>query len=116
MMNKDNISAILTAVAVISLITGFGIYFNFYVNTSQSYLQQKHLEDIVDKSLIKSDDLITLELNKTAFTSIDKSVFLKAPELTGIDSYVNTANNQPIKLSDFKRQGSYFWIFGRILV
>ena len=60
-MNKDNISVILTAVAVISLITGFGIYFNFYVNTSQSYLQQKQLEDMVDKSLIKSGDLITVK-------------------------------------------------------
>ena len=101
-MNKDNISAILTAVAVISLITGFGIYFNFYVNASQSYLQQKQLEDMVDKSLIKSGDLITVKLNKTAFTSIDKSGFVKAPELTGIDSYINTANNQPVKLSDLK--------------
>jgi len=99
-MNKDNISAILTAVAVISLITGFGIYFNFYVNASQSYLQQKQLEDMVDKSLIKSGDLITVKLNKTAFTSIDKSGFVKAPELTGIDSYINTVNNQPVKLSD----------------
>jgi len=101
-MNKDNISAILTAVAVISLITGFGIYFNFYVNTSQSYLQQKQLEDMVDKSLIKSGDLITVKLNKTAFTSIDKSGFVKAPELTGIDSYINTPNNQPVKLSDLR--------------
>ena len=102
MINKDDISAILTAVAVISLITGFGIYFNFYVNTSQSYLQQKQLEDIVDKSLIKSGDLITLKLNKSAFTNIDKSGFVKAPELTGIDSYINTANNQPVKLSDLR--------------
>ena len=104
MMNKDNISAILTALAVISLITGFGIYFNFYINTSQSYLQQKQLEDIVDKSLIKSGDLVTLKLNKTAFTSIDKSGFVKAPELTGIDSYINTANNQPVKLSDLRNK------------
>jgi len=103
-MNKDNISAILTALAVISLITGFGIYFNFYINTSQSYLQQKQLEDIVDKSLIKSGDLVTLKLNKTAFTSIDKSGFVKAPELTGIDSYINTANNQPVKLSDLRNK------------
>lgn len=103
-MNKDNISAILTALAVISLITGFGIYFNFYINTSQSYLQQKQLEDIVDKSLIKSGDLVTLKLNKTAFTSIDKSGFVNAPELTGIDSYINTANNQPVKLSDLRNK------------
>ena len=46
-MSKDNISAILTAVAVISLITGFGIYFNFYANTSQSYVAQKQLENTV---------------------------------------------------------------------
>lgn len=101
-MNKDNISTILTAVAVISLIVGFGIYFNFYTNTSQSYVAQKQLEKTVDQSLTKNGDLLTLKLNKTAFTSIDKSGFTKAPELTGIDSYVNTPNNGTFKLSDLK--------------
>lgn len=101
-MNKDNISAILTAVAVISLIAGFGIYFNFYTNASQSYVAQKQLEDSVGQSLVKNGDLLTLKLNKTAFTSIDKSGFVQAPELIGVDSYINTPNNQPIYLSDYK--------------
>ncbi|HET6588558.1 MAG TPA: redoxin domain-containing protein [Candidatus Nitrosocosmicus sp.] len=88
--------------AVISLIVGFGIYFNFYTNASQSYVAQKQLENSVDQSLIKNGNLLTLNLNKTAFTSIDKSGFVQAPELVGIDSYINTANNEPIHLSDYK--------------
>ena len=101
-MNRDNISAIVTAVAVVSLIIGFGIYFNFYGNASHRYIQQKQLEDAVGQSSTKSGDLIKLKLNKTAFTSIDKSGFTKAPELTGVDHYINTESNQPIRLSDLK--------------
>lgn len=101
-MNKDNISALVTALAVISLIIGFGIYFNFYGNASHSYLQQQQLEKSVDQSITKKGDILTVSLNKTAFVSIDKSGFLKAPDLTGIDYYINTMNNQPIKLSDLK--------------
>ena len=67
LMNKDNISAIITAVAVISLITGFGIYFNFYSKYLISYVAQKQLENTVDKSLIKNGDIINIKLNKTAF-------------------------------------------------
>ncbi len=101
-MNRDNISAIVTSVVVVSLITGFGIYFNFYGNASHRYIQQKQLEDAVGQSSTKSRDLIKLKLNKTAFTSIDKSGFTKAPELTGVDHYINTESNQPIRLSDLK--------------
>jgi thiol-disulfide isomerase/thioredoxin len=101
-VNKDNISAILTAVAVISLIAGFGIYFNFYTTASQSYVAQKHLENSVGQSLVKNGDLLILMLNKTAFTSIDKSGFVQAPELIGIDSYINTVANEPIHLSNYK--------------
>ena len=47
-MNKNNISAIITAVAVISLITGFGIYFNFYSKYYHNRLSaQKQLENSV---------------------------------------------------------------------
>src|SRR5690349_5045215 len=101
-MNRDNISALVTAFAVISLIVGFGIYFNFYSNTSHSYLQQQQLEKSVDQSLIKKGGILTVALNKIDFMSIDKSEFSKAPDLTGIDYYINTVNNQPIKLSDLK--------------
>ena len=101
-MDKNNLSAIATAIAVISLIVGFGIYFNFYSNTSHSYQQQKQLENLVNQSQIKNGDIINVKLNKTAFLQTDKSNFVKAPELTGINGYINTDNNQPIKLSDYK--------------
>ena len=53
--------------------------------------------------MIKNGDLLTLKMKKkTAFTSIDKSGFSYAPELTGIDCYINTPNNKTIKLSDLK--------------
>ncbi|WP_231129127.1 thioredoxin family protein [Candidatus Nitrosocosmicus hydrocola] len=100
--NKDNISAILTAVAVMSLIVGFGIYFNFYSNPSESYLQQKQLEDSVVHSSINNGNFITVKLNKTDFANIDKSVYPQAPELQGIASYINTENDNPIKLADLK--------------
>ena len=101
-LNKDNISAILTAVAVMSLIVGFGIYFNFYSTPSESYLQQKQLEDSVVQSSANNGDFITIKLNKTAFTNIDKNVYPQAPELQGIVSYINTENGSPIKLADLK--------------
>ena len=101
-LNKDNISAILTAVAVMSLIVGFGIYFNFYSNPSESYLQQKQLEDSVVQSSTNNGNFITIKLNNTAFTNIDKSVYPQAPELQGIASYINTENGNPLKLADLK--------------
>ena len=101
-LNRDNINAILTAVAVVSLIVGFGVYFNFYSNPSDSYLQQKQLEDVIVKASTNNGNFLTIELNKTAFMNIDKSVYPKAPELQGIASYINTENGNPIKLADLK--------------
>ncbi|HXT84811.1 MAG TPA: redoxin domain-containing protein [Verrucomicrobiae bacterium] len=106
-MNKNDISAILTAVGVISLIVGFGIYFNFYNNTSHSYQQQqqKQLEKSVDQSIVKSGNVINIKLNKTEFLKIDKKNLIKAPELTGISGYINTGynnNSKPITLSQYK--------------
>lgn len=85
-----------------SLIVGFGIYFNFYSNPSESYLQQKQLEDSVVQSSTNNGNFITVKLNKTAFTNIDKSIYPQAPELQGIASYINTENGNPIKLADLK--------------
>ena len=88
--------------AVISLIVGFGIYFNFYSSPSQSYVQQKQLEESVDQLSTKAGNIVTVMLNKTAFTEIDKNNFPSAPELQGITSYINTENGKPIKLADLK--------------
>ena len=85
-----------------SPIVGFGIYFNFYSTPSESYLQQKQLEDSVVQSSANNGDFITIKLNKTAFTNIDKNVYPQAPELQGIVSYINTENGSPIKLADLK--------------
>lgn len=90
-MNKDNISALLTAVGVVALIVGFAIYFN------NPGLNKPSLGD-------SNGQVITLNGNNESSISnvklsIDKSQFRKAPEFKGITSYINT--NQT-KLSDLK--------------
>lgn len=89
-MNKDNISALLTGVGVVVLIVGFAIYFNN--------------PEINKSSLGNSDPRITSDPNSnngisSIKLSIDKSQFQKAPEFTGITSYINT---NATKLSDLK--------------
>jgi thiol-disulfide isomerase/thioredoxin len=90
-MNKDNISALLTAVGVVALIVGFAIYFN------NPGLNKSSLSN-------SNGQVITLNGNSensisNVKLSIDKSQFRKAPEFKGITSYINT--NQT-KLSDLK--------------
>ena len=90
-MNKDNISALLTAVGVVALIVGFAIYFN------NPGLNKPSLGN-------SNGQVITLDGNNensisNVKLSIDKSQFRKAPEFKGIMSYINT--NQT-KLSDLK--------------
>lgn len=90
-MNKDNISALLTAVGVVALIVGFAVYFN------NPGLNKSSLGN-------SNGQVITLDGNNensisNVKLSIDKSQFRKAPEFKGITSYINT--NQT-KLSDLK--------------
>ena len=89
-MNRDNISALLTGVGVVALIVGFAIYFNN--------------PEINKSSLGNSDQSITSDPNSnngisSVGLSIDKSQFKKAPEFTGITSYINT---NATELSDLK--------------
>ena len=89
-MNRDNISALLTGVGVVALIVGFAIYFNN--------------PEINKSSLGNSNQSITSDPNSnnsisSVGLSIDKSQFKKAPEFTGITSYINT---NATKLSDLK--------------
>ena len=89
-MNRDNISALLTGVGVVALIVGFAIYFNN--------------PEINKSSLGNSDQSITSDPNSnngisSVGLSIDKSQFKKAPEFTGITSYINT---KATELSDLK--------------
>ncbi len=83
-MNKDNISAVLTGVAVVALITGFAVYFN------SPELNQQSVRSINSNS---NDGLSSVQL------STDKSQFKKAPEFGGISSYINSNGT---KLSDLK--------------
>jgi thiol-disulfide isomerase/thioredoxin len=83
-LNKDNISAVLTGVAVVALIAGFAVYFN------SPELNQQSVRSINSNS---NDGLSNVQL------SIDKSKFKKAPEFEGITSYINSNGT---KLSDLK--------------
>ncbi|HEU4468141.1 MAG TPA: thioredoxin family protein [Nitrososphaeraceae archaeon] len=83
-MNKDNISAVLTGVAVVALITGFAVYFN------SPELNQQSVRSINSNS---NDGLSSVQL------STDKSQFKKAPEFEGISYYINSNGT---KLSDLK--------------
>jgi thiol-disulfide isomerase/thioredoxin len=90
-MNKDNISALLTAVGVVALIVGFAIYFN-NPGLNKSSLDNSNGQVITSNG--NSENSIS-----NVKLSIDKSQFRKAPEFKGITSYINT--NQT-KLSDLK--------------
>ena len=93
-MNRDNISALLTGIAVVSLIAGFAIYFNS-PELNKSSTAQKSAGDFLSSVAV---DSATGKISKTQFT-VDKSQFSKAPEFAGISGYINT---NPIKLADLK--------------
>ena len=90
-MNKDNISALLTAVGVVALIVGFAIYFN-NPGLNKSSLGNSNGQ-VITSNGNNENSISNVKL------SIDKSQFRKAPEFKGITSYINT--NQT-KLSDLK--------------
>jgi thiol-disulfide isomerase/thioredoxin len=104
-MNKDNISALLMAIAIVSLIVSFAVYFNSpdLNKSASSTSSQKQVEELVSAATTTTKDnngaeITTIKLDKAQF-SIDKSHFKKAPELARISGYINT---QPFKLADLK--------------
>lgn len=92
------------AIAVVTLIAGFAIYFNNpSFNKSSSIIQQQKIDKAISAATSKNGNIITIDLDKTKFTNIDKSQFQKAPDLTQISGYLNTPNNnQPIHLANYK--------------
>ena len=90
-MSKDNISALLTGVGVVALIVGFAIYFN-NPELNKSSLDNSN-ERIITSDPNTEDGISNVKL------SIDKSQFKKAPEFSGITSYINTNET---KLSELK--------------
>lgn len=87
-MNRDNISAVVMAIAVVSVIAGFAIYFN----TQGSYISSKSTSDKFIPITGQIDENGTL-------INIDKSQFKKAKNFTKISEYINT---KPISLDDLK--------------
>src|SRR5919108_580492 len=87
MMNKDNFSALVMAIGVISLIVGFAVYFN-----------SPELNKVVSGHGDETANFVPATIKKAQF-SIDKSQFKKAPEFDKVTGYINT---KPIHLSDLK--------------
>src|SRR5918911_1262259 len=103
-MNRDNLSALLLGVAVITLIAGFGIYFNSPAlnKASSSSITQQKIEKLVSAATTQNGTITTIKLDRDQFIHIDESQFIKAPEFTQISGYINTPNNSSITLSSLK--------------
>src|SRR5215212_5126048 len=92
-MNKDNISALIMAIAVVSLITGFAIYFNSpYLNKAASSGEQQ--SNFIPASIESK--------NGTTVSQVDKSQFKKAPDFSKITGYINTEEGRSINFKDLK--------------
>src|SRR6188472_611918 len=97
-MNKDNISALIMAIAVVALIAGFAVYFNSPgLNKASTSAQQQQVEELVSGATTTKVDngttTTTIKLDKSQFEKLDKSQFRKAPEFAQISGYINTPNN-----------------------
>ena len=131
-MIRDNISALLTAVAVIALIVGFAVYFNSpELNTAgvESIKQQQQIDKIltpepsvssestphrgssegekarnmlVDLASTREINPVVIKLNRTEFDEIDKSKFREAPNFKRVTGYINTNDSKPLNLQDLK--------------
>jgi len=101
-MNRDNFSALLMAIAVVSVIVGFAIYFNSPSLNKASSAQQQ-VEKFVSAATMQNGTMTTIKLDKAQFQNIDKSQFRMAPEFAQISGYINTpGNNSPLTLSSLK--------------
>ena len=103
-MNKDNISALVMAIAVISLIAGFAVYFNSpNLNKASTTSVQQQVGKLVSASTMQNGSIVTIKLNPDQFKHIDRSQFIKAPEFDQISGYINTPDNTiPLTLSSLK--------------
>jgi thiol-disulfide isomerase/thioredoxin len=101
-MNKDNISALIMAIAAVTLIAAFAVYFNSPGLNKASTSAQRQVEKFVSTATIQNGTLATIKLDKAQFQQIDKSQFIKAPEFAQLDGYINTYNNSPLTLSSLK--------------
>lgn len=104
-MNKDNFSALIMGVAVVSLIVGFGVYFNS-PSLNKASSEQQQTEKFVSGATTVVDNGTTIttriKLDRSQFDKLDKSQFRKAPEFAQISGYINTPNNDQLTLSSLK--------------
>jgi thiol-disulfide isomerase/thioredoxin len=92
-LNRDNVSALVTGIAVVALIAGFAVYFNNpALNKASS--GENGTNFVSNVALDNASGKIT----KTQY-SIDKSQFRMAPEFKAVSGYINTS---PITLKDLK--------------
>jgi thiol-disulfide isomerase/thioredoxin len=92
-LNRDNVSALVTGIAVVALIAGFAVYFNNpALNKASS--GENGTNFVSNVALDSASGKIT----KTQY-SIDKSQFRMAPEFKAVSGYINTS---PITLKDLK--------------
>jgi thiol-disulfide isomerase/thioredoxin len=86
-MNRDNLNAVVMAIAVVSVIAGFAVYFN---------TQEAYISTSTDKFIPITSQI---DENGKIINNIDKSQFKKAKDFTKISEYINT---KPISLNDLK--------------
>ena len=101
-MNRDNVSAVAMAIAVIAIIVGFGVYFNSPSLNKASSSSQQQLEKVVSAATTTNGTIKTIKLDKAQFLQIDKSLFQKAPEFAQIAGYINTPSSAPLTLASLK--------------
>src|SRR5215469_16257393 len=100
-MDRDNVSALAMAIAVVAVIVGFGVYFNS-PDLNKASSSQQQLEKVVSTATTVNGTIKTIKLDRSQFLQIDKSQFQKAPEYAQIAGYINTPNNAPIRLASLK--------------
>lgn len=87
-MNRDSISAVVMAIAVVSVIAGFAIFFN---NQESNISTKKSTSEFI---------ALTAQIDKDGkMIDIDKSQFKKAKDFSKISEYINT---KPISLDDLR--------------
>jgi thiol-disulfide isomerase/thioredoxin len=92
-LNRDNVSALVTGIAVVALIAGFAVYFN-NPGLNKASSGENGTNFVSNVALDNASGKIT----KTQY-SIDKSQFRMAPEFKAVSGYINTS---PITLKDLK--------------
>src|SRR5919107_1847829 len=101
-MNKDNLSALLMAVAVVSLIAGFAVYFNspdLNKTASSSSSPGGSITKFIPATITNNGNANSSSQIKNAQFQMDKSQFKKAPDFAKITGYINT---EPINIKDLK--------------